>query len=49
MGGSIGGTEGKVVQTLDEFEFQAAHYNIACASATLGNVAEVSTCTLFIF
>lgn len=41
VGGSAGGREGRVVQTLDEFELQAAHYNIACASARLGNIAEV--------
>lgn len=40
VGGSKGGTEGKRVQTLDEFEYQAAHYNMACAYATLGNVGE---------
>eukprot|EP00562_Extubocellulus_spinifer_P030842 CAMPEP_0178704874 /NCGR_PEP_ID=MMETSP0699-20121125/14453_1 /TAXON_ID=265572 /ORGANISM="Extubocellulus spinifer, Strain CCMP396" /LENGTH=62 /DNA_ID=CAMNT_0020352331 /DNA_START=703 /DNA_END=894 /DNA_ORIENTATION=+ len=42
VGGSQGGTEGKLVMGLDEFELQAAHYNIACAEARLGNVAEVS-------
>ncbi len=42
VGGSAGGTEGRVVQTLDEFELQAAHYNIACAYARLGKVTEVS-------
>jgi len=36
VGGASGGTEGKAVQTLDEFELQAAHYNIACAYAQLG-------------
>lgn len=40
VGGSKGGTEGKRVQTLDEFEYQAAHYNMACAYASLGNVGE---------
>lgn len=40
VGGSAGGTEGKVVQTLDEFEFQAAHYNIACAYASLNKIPE---------
>jgi len=38
VGGSSGGTEGKVVQTLDEFEYQAAHYNIACAHASLDQI-----------
>lgn len=40
VGGSAVGTEGRVVQTLDEFETQAAHYNIACACSRLGKVAE---------
>lgn len=40
VGGSTGGTEGRVVQTLDEFELQAAHYNIACAYACLDKVDE---------
>jgi len=42
VGGSQGGTEGKLVLGLDEFELQAAHYNMACAYARLGNIAEVS-------
>ncbi len=41
VGGSTGGTEGKTVMSLDEFEIQAAHYNIACACARLGKVTEV--------
>jgi len=40
VGGAKGGTEGKFVQNLDEFELQAAHYNVACAHACLGNVGE---------
>jgi len=36
VGGSAGGTEGKTVRTLDEFEKQAAYYNMACACANLG-------------
>lgn len=41
VGGSIGGSEpGRQVQTLDEFETQAAHYNIACAYAQLGKANE---------
>ena len=40
VGGSKGGTEAQFTQTLDEFEYQAAHYNMACAYATLGNVGE---------
>ena len=35
VGGSAGGTESKSVQTLDEFEIQAAYYNMACAHAQL--------------
>jgi len=40
VGGSRGGTQEQKVQTLDEFEYQAAHYNMACAYASLGNVGE---------
>ena len=40
VGGSAGGREGGEVMTLDEFEYQAAHYNIACAHAKLGNIPE---------
>mmetsp|Transcript_8394 Transcript_8394/g.9223 ORF Transcript_8394/g.9223 Transcript_8394/m.9223 type:complete len:233 (+) Transcript_8394:272-970(+) len=43
VGGSAGGTEGRVVKNLDEFELQAAHYNIACAYARLGKVSEACT------
>ena len=43
MGGSAGGTEGKLVYGLDEFEFQAVHYNMACAHSKLGNTEAVST------
>jgi hypothetical protein len=42
VGGSAGGTESNEVQTLDEFELQAAHYNMACAYAKLDNAPEVS-------
>jgi len=41
VGGSAGGTEGREVLSLDEFELQAGHYNMACAHARLGDVAEV--------
>ena len=41
VGGSFGGTEGKTIQSLDEFELQAAHYNIACAYAQLGRSPQV--------
>ena len=44
VGGSAGGTEGKEVLTLDEFEMQAAHYNIACAFARLNLISQVSFC-----
>lgn len=40
VGGSTGGSEGRLVQTLDEFEYQAAHYNMACAHASLNNLGE---------
>ena len=42
VGGSYGGLESQNVMTLDDFELQAAHYNMACAHARLGNLAEVS-------
>jgi len=42
VGGAAGGTEGKEVWSLDEFEYQAAYYNMACACAKLGAVPEVS-------
>ena len=40
VGGSSGGTTDKFVQTLDEFEYQAAHYNLACTHSCLGDVGE---------
>jgi hypothetical protein len=40
VGGSTGGYESQSKQTLDEFEWQAAHYNMACAHAQLGNLEE---------
>lgn len=40
VGGSAGGTEGKEVWSLDEFEYQAAYYNMACACAKLGAIPE---------
>lgn len=36
----MGGTESKRVVTLDEFEIQAANYNMACAYAQLGKIEE---------
>jgi hypothetical protein len=40
VGGAIGGFENNKVLQLDEFELQAAHYNMACAYAQLDNVQE---------
>lgn len=40
VGGSTGGMESRNVETLDEFELQAAYYNMACAQSQLGNLAE---------
>jgi len=40
VGGSYGGTDSQKVMTLDDFELQAAHYNMACAHARLGNLDE---------
>jgi len=39
VGGSAGGREGKAVLLLDEFERQAAYYNIACAQCEMGNIS----------
>ena len=41
VGGAFGGTESQRVMTLDDFELQAAHYNMACAHARLGNLDDV--------
>lgn len=40
VGGATGGTESKSVQSLDEFEIQAAYYNMACAHAQLNQPME---------
>lgn len=40
VGGSMGGYESKKTVTLDEFELQAVHYNMACAYAQLALSAE---------
>lgn len=40
VGGATGGTEGKEVWSLDEFELQAAYYNMACACSKLGEIEE---------
>ncbi|GKY95722.1 hypothetical protein MPSEU_000533000 [Mayamaea pseudoterrestris] len=44
VGGSFGGTESQSIQSLDEFELQAAHYNMACAHAQLGQVEDAIAC-----
>lgn len=43
VGGSFGGTESLRILGLDDFELQAAHYNMACAHARLGNIDDVSS------
>ena len=40
VGGSKGGTDSTTILELDEFELQAANYNMACASAQLGLLNE---------
>jgi hypothetical protein len=40
VGGSYGGTDSQKVMTLDDFEFQAVYYNMACANSRLGKVSE---------
>ena len=47
VGGSFGGTESQRTMSLDDFELQAAHYNMACAHARLGNLDEVSFVDIF--
>ena len=42
VGGAFGGTESQSIMALDDFELQAAHYNMACAHARLGNLDDVS-------
>ena len=39
VGGAFGGTESQSSTTLDEFERQAANYNMACAHAQLDQTA----------
>ncbi len=41
VGGAFGGTDSRKVMLLDDFELQAAHYNMACAHARLGNLNDV--------
>jgi hypothetical protein len=43
VGGAIGGFETKNIAILDEFELQAANYNMACAYAQLGQVESALT------
>lgn len=43
VGGSMGGYESKNTITLDEFELQAVHYNMACAYAQLNEIEESVT------
>jgi hypothetical protein len=43
VGGAIGGFETKNIAILDEFEIQAANYNMACAYAQLGQVEAALT------
>jgi len=38
VGGAFGGLESNTVMQLDEFELQAAHYNMACAYAQLQKI-----------
>jgi len=40
VGGAVGGFVTEEIWKLDEFEFQAAHYNMACAYAQLGDQDE---------
>lgn len=42
VGGAFGGTESQPILGLDDFELQAAHYNMACTHSQLGNLDEVS-------
>lgn len=41
VGGSKGGTESRTIATLDMYELQAGHYNLACAYARID--ADAST------
>mmetsp|Transcript_13757 Transcript_13757/g.19713 ORF Transcript_13757/g.19713 Transcript_13757/m.19713 type:complete len:116 (+) Transcript_13757:562-909(+) len=53
VGGASGGRSSQVVQTLDEFEFQPAYYNIACAYSCLGQeeyaIANLRTSLEYVF
>lgn len=43
VGGSKGGTESRTIATLDVYELQAGHYNLACAYARIGNTASTTS------
>ena len=43
VGGSKGGTESQTIATLDMYELQAGHYNLACAYARIDAAAASST------
>jgi hypothetical protein len=45
VGGSKGGTESQTIATLDMYELQAGHYNLACAYARIDAAAASSTST----
>ena len=43
VGGSKGGTESRTISTLDAYELQAGHYNLACAYARIDADAASTT------
>ena len=45
VGGSKGGTESRTISTLDAYELQAGHYNLACAYARIDADAASTTTT----
>jgi hypothetical protein len=45
VGGSKGGTESRTTSTLDAYELQAGHYNLACAYARIDADAASTTTT----
>jgi hypothetical protein len=45
VGGSKGGTESQTIATLDMYELQAGHYNLACAYARIDAAASSTTAT----
>lgn len=46
VGGAYGGLQSSTVYTLDEFELQAAYYNMACIYAKLEDAPNVSSETM---